>query len=101
MTKRDAVMTLVGNVAATPPWQARARKRDELLAATEHDLSVIAERVDRGTLAGAGRIGVTVGKVIGKYKVGKHFRRHITDTGLTYHRDQSAIDTEAVRGRGG
>ena len=44
----------------------RARKRDELLAATEHDLSVIAERVDRGTLAGAGRIGVTVGKVIGK-----------------------------------
>ena len=44
----------------------RARKRDELLAATEHDLRVIAERVERGTLAGAGRIGVTVGKVIGK-----------------------------------
>src|SRR6516165_2937405 len=51
----------------------RTRKRDELLAATETALTHIAERVTRGTLAGAGRIGEAVGKVINTYKVGKHF----------------------------
>ena len=35
----------------------RTRKRDELLDATETVLAAIAERVERGTLTGAGRIG--------------------------------------------
>jgi len=74
----------------------RARKRDELLAATESDLAAIAERVARGGLHGAGKIGETVGKVIGKHKVGKHFHRRITDTSLTYERDQPGIDAEAA-----
>jgi alkylated DNA nucleotide flippase Atl1 len=73
----------------------RARKRNELLDATEADLAHIADRINRGTLHGAGKIGEAVGKVIGKHKVGKHFHRAITDTSLTYHRDQAAIDAEA------
>ena len=51
----------------------RARKRAELLDATETDLATIAERVAGGRVSGAGRIGETVGKIIGKYKVGKQF----------------------------
>jgi hypothetical protein len=74
----------------------RARKRNELLAATEADLAAIADRVHRGTLHGAGRIGEAVGRVIGKYKVGKHFHRTITDTSFTYQRDQIAIAAEAA-----
>jgi hypothetical protein len=74
----------------------RARKRGELLAATEHDLAAIAERVAAGRLAGAGKIGEAVGGVIGKYKVGKHFHRTITDTSLTYHRDHAGVDAEAA-----
>jgi hypothetical protein len=74
----------------------RARKRHELLAATEADLAAIADRVHRGTLGGADKIGVAVGKVIDKYKVGKHFHTTITDTSLTYHRDQARIETEAA-----
>jgi hypothetical protein len=74
----------------------RARKRGELLAATEADLAAVADRATRGTLAGAGRIGEAVGKVIGKYKMGKHFHRTITDTSFTYHRDTDAIDAEAA-----
>jgi hypothetical protein len=74
----------------------RARKRHELLAATAADLAAIADRVHRGTLAGADKIGVAVGKVIDKYKVGKHFHTTITDTGLTITRDQARIDTEAA-----
>jgi Transposase DDE domain len=74
----------------------RTRKRDELLAATEALLARIAERVDRGTLVGAGRIGEAVGRVINKYKVGKHFRHQITDTSFTYQRGEAAIATEAA-----
>jgi hypothetical protein len=74
----------------------RARKRAELLAATEADLAAIAERVARGRLRGAGRIGEAVGRVIAKRKVGKHFRRTITDTSLTYQRDQAGIDAQAA-----
>ena len=54
----------------------RTRKRAELRAATEALLAAIAERVHRGGLAGADRIGESVGRVIGKHKVGKRFERH-------------------------
>ena len=74
----------------------RTRKRNELLAATEAELAAIAERVRRGTLAGAANIGETVGRVIGKYKVGKHFQRSITDTSFTYERKHDQIATEAA-----
>ena len=73
----------------------RARKRADLLAATDKDLTRIAERVQAGTLAGADKIGQAYGKVVGKYKVGKHFHRHITDTTFTYGRDHTGIDAEA------
>ncbi|MDI3313047.1 MAG: IS1634 family transposase [Mycobacterium sp.] len=73
----------------------RARKRAALLAATEADLAAIAERVARGTLKGAGKIGEAVGRIIVKHNVGKHFHRTITDTSFTYQRDQAGIDAEA------
>ena len=74
----------------------RARKRSELLAATEKLLVGIAGRASRGTLSGAGEIGKAVGKVIDKYKMAKHFHTTITDTTLTYRRDQARIDAEAA-----
>ncbi len=74
----------------------RARKRRELLAATDTLLAGIADRVTRGTLTGAGEIGKAVGKVIDKYKMGKHFPTTITDTTFSYGRDQARIDAEAA-----
>ncbi len=74
----------------------RARKRQDLLQATEKELAHIAERVGKGTLSGADKIGIAVGKVSGKFKVSKHFHLTITDTGFTYHRDQAVIDAEAA-----
>jgi hypothetical protein len=73
----------------------RARKRRDLLAATDRLLAGVADRVARGTLTGAGEIGKAVGKVIDKHKMGKHFHTTITDTTLTYRRDQARIDAEA------
>jgi hypothetical protein len=74
----------------------RARKREDLLAATEKLLAPIAVRVAAGRLAGAGPIGVEVGKVIAKYKTAKHFDVAITDDSLTVTRRQDHIDAEAA-----
>ena len=74
----------------------RARKREDLLAATEKLLAPLIARVQAGRLAGAGPIGIEVGKVISKYKTGKHFTVTITDVSLTVQRDQARIDAEAA-----
>jgi hypothetical protein len=74
----------------------RARTRDELLAATEKLLAPIITRVQAGRLQGAGEIGVEVGKVISRYKTGKHFAVTITDTTLAIERRQDRIDAEAA-----
>jgi hypothetical protein len=74
----------------------RARKRQDLLAATEKLLAPLTARVRSGRLAGAGPIGVEVGKVISRYKTGKHFAITITDTTLAIERRQDKIDAEAA-----
>jgi len=74
----------------------RARKREDLLAATEKLLAPLTARVQAGRLAGAAKIGVEVGKVISKYKTAKHFEVAITDDSLTVTRRQAQIDAEAA-----
>jgi Transposase DDE domain len=74
----------------------RARKREELLAATETDLSLIKARVDRGTLLGAAQIGLAVGPALKRYRMKKHFQIEITDMTFTYARDTAGIAEEAA-----
>ncbi|HEX9518899.1 MAG TPA: IS1634 family transposase [Streptosporangiaceae bacterium] len=74
----------------------RARKREDLLAATEKDLDKIRAAAGAGRLSGAAGIGERVGKVIDKHKVGKHFLREITSTSLAYRRDKEKIAAEAA-----
>ena len=74
----------------------RARTRNELLAATEKLLAPVIARVRAGKLTGAAEIGIEVGKVISKYKTGKHFAIAITDTSLSVQRRQDQIDAEAA-----
>jgi Transposase DDE domain len=74
----------------------RARKREDLLQATEKLLDPIIARVAAGRLAGAGPIGVEAGKAIAKYKTAKHFTVTITDTSLAVARKQDQIDAEAA-----
>ena len=76
----------------------RARKRAELLEATEALLEPIASATRREVrrLKGADRIGERVGRVIGKYKMAKHFTWSIDDEGVfTYRRNDAAIAAEA------
>jgi hypothetical protein len=74
----------------------RARKREDLLAATEKLLAPVITRVQAGRLTGAGPIGIEVGKVISTYKTGKHFAVTITDDSLAITRKQDQIDAEAA-----
>ena len=74
----------------------RARTREDLLAATEKLLAPVLARVQAGKLTGAGPIGVEVGKVISRYKTGKHFEITITEDSLAVARRQDRIDAEAA-----
>jgi transposase len=74
----------------------RARKREELLAATETDLALIKTRVDNGTLQGADLIGLAVGPALKRYRMRKHFQIEITDTTFTYSRKIEEIAAEAA-----
>jgi len=78
--------------------EERARKRGELLAATERELAQIATATQRGKrpLRGQARIALRVGKVLGRRKVGKHFTLEITDTSFRAARDAAAIAREAA-----
>jgi hypothetical protein len=78
--------------------EQRARKRMELLAATEKLLESIATATRRTNrpLKGKEKIGVRVGKVINRHKVGKHFILEITDDGFNYQRNEKKITEEAL-----
>jgi hypothetical protein len=74
---------------------SRALKRESLLAATEADLEKIRASAAAGRLKDTDKIGVRVGKVIGKHKVGKHFTWEITGGGFAFRRDEAKIAAEA------
>jgi hypothetical protein len=78
----------------------RARKRAELLAATETELEKVKASVQgpRGRLRGAdaGKIGERAGKIVNKYKVAKHFTLLITDGAFAYQRKTDQINSEAA-----
>ena len=78
--------------------EERARKREELLEATEALLDPIAAaaRREKRRLKGADKIGVRVGKVVGKYKMAKHFDLDIEEDAFGYRRKPESIAAEAA-----
>lgn len=76
--------------------ELRAANRVELLAATEALLEPIKASVEAGRLAGADKIGVRVGKVVGRHKMAKHFNVTIGESTLSWERNADAIAAEAA-----
>ena len=74
----------------------RAEKRKDLIAATTRELDKIKAMVAAGRLKGAAAIGMRVGKVIGKYKVGKHFDPEIKDNSFGFSINEERVATEAA-----
>ena len=76
----------------------RARKRGELLAATEKELDTIAAatRRQRRPLRGKDKIALRVGKARDHYKMAKHIDLQITDDSITFTRKDDQIAAEAA-----
>jgi transposase len=76
----------------------RARKREELLTATEKDLAAIKARVERTRkpLRGTAAIALAVGAVFNTHKMRKHFDLTITDDAFGYARKSAEIAAEAA-----
>jgi transposase len=77
--------------------ESRRRKREDLLAATETELEKIAAatRRKKRALRGEAKIAERVGKVVGKYRMAKHFIREISDDSFEYRRDEESIERES------
>lgn len=76
--------------------EERARKRPALLAATEQQLEKIAAATKRPKrpLRGKQNIALRVGKVLHRYKMGKHFQLHIEEDSFHYERKTDSIERE-------
>jgi Transposase DDE domain len=74
----------------------RARKRLVLLGSTELELAKIVAAVAAGRLHGADKIGIRVGRVIGRYKMAKHYTLDITEDRFAFTRNTEAITAEAA-----
>jgi hypothetical protein len=76
----------------------RARKREALLQATERELEPIRQATQRAKrrLTGQAKIAFRVGKVLNRFKMGKHFHLEITDEALLSTRDTESIMAEAA-----
>jgi hypothetical protein len=75
----------------------RARKREDLLRATERDLAAVATAVrrKRAPLRGRDAIGIRVGAVLGRHKMAKHFDLDISEDDFRFARKEDAIAAEA------
>jgi hypothetical protein len=78
--------------------EERARKREELLAASEAELGEIALAAgrERRPLRGKDKIALKVGKVLNHYKMAKHFVLEVGEDSFTYRRDEDSIAAEAA-----
>ena len=87
-------------IACRNPWLAeeRARTRGELLAATERALTKIhaATQRARRPLRGEAEIALQVGRVLGRFKMKKHFRLEMTESTFSFARDEQRIEREAA-----
>ena len=82
--------------------ERRARKREDMLKATERDLAKVVAMVERracggrGGIRGAAAIGERVGRVVNKYQMAKHFTWTITEAAFAYARNERSLEEEAA-----
>jgi transposase len=76
--------------------EERARKRPELLAATEKQLDKIVAATNRvkRPFRGKDKIGLRAGKILNRYKMGKHFELDIKEDSFQYKRKTANIERE-------
>ena len=89
----DAARIAGDNAKSTEKRLARWKRHVEQI---DKRLEHLRQRIDKGQLHGKDKIGVRVGKVLNKYKVGKHFKLDIRDNGFAFEIDETKVATEAA-----
>ena len=82
-----------GNPKLIKERLARGKRHIE---AINKQLNKVRQRIEKGRLHGKDKIGVRVGKVLNKYKVGKHFNLDISDDAFDFQCDEQKISAEAA-----
>ena len=82
-----------GNQGLIEKRLKRSRRHIESIA---RQLAKLSEKTDKGQLHGQDKIGVRVGKVINKYKVGKHFELDIRDNDFSFEINRDKVKNEAA-----
>ena len=89
----DASRLASGNSELANKRLQRWKRHVETIA---KQLDQIRQRIGRGQLHGKDKIGVRVGKVLNKYKVGKHFTLDIRDNSFSFEIDDTKVTAEAA-----
>ena len=76
--------------------EKRLKRGQDHINSIDQQLSKLRQMIDKGQLHGKSAIGIRVGKVINKYKVGKHFKLDISDDDFNYEINQDKVKAEAA-----
>ncbi len=88
-----AEITAKGNPAQI---EKRLEKSRHHIQSIEKQLANLAQKINRGRLHGQDEIGLRVGKVINKYKVGKHFELDISDNDFSFEINNDKVKKETA-----
>lgn len=77
-------------------FEKSLKRHEQQIKSINDKLQKIEQKIQRGALYGKDNIGIQVGKVIDKYKVGKHFELNISDNEFNFSINQEKVKMEAV-----
>ncbi|MEA3381931.1 MAG: transposase, partial [Pseudomonadota bacterium] len=76
--------------------QKRLARYKRHIESIEKQMAKVRQMIKNGRLHGQDKIGVSVGKVINKYKVAKHFKLDIKDNDFNFEIDEDSVQKEAA-----
>lgn len=90
-----ALIAELGAGASAEPAKGLAGYKAHMKA-IKRKFDQLRKRIGQGQLQGRDKIGLRVGKVLNKYKVGKHFELNIREDAFDFEIDQNKVDAEAA-----
>lgn len=76
--------------------EKRLKRNRRHIESIARQLAKLTQKIEKGQLHGQDKIGVRVGKVINKYKVGKHFELDIRDNDFNFEINRGRVKKEAA-----
>ncbi len=76
--------------------EKRIKRNKSHIKSVSRQLDEVRHKIRKGQLYGKDKIGIRIGKVINKYRVGKHFKLCISDNEFTFEIKQDKVKAEAA-----